>query len=547
MSGPWTTPPAGADLPPRNGNVQMYHTRQIYPRNDVTGNSWTPGRELVFQFESDPASGWLVPDQCKLYARFSVGTKGQIGRIGEAGAGSKARVPSQSLRFAACPIYGALSAARYSQNGVTVQAQGAELDTLAQLQLRLMGSRESHDTNGILGCDSLRQKMMHPEAAAVQVAADGAQSSALGFDPQVIPNDKHKILLERYETNKDIELATPVSLALTSFGINKFICGGSHDLRFTIGQEGRNLRKSMYTQEIPATALGSGSVVSACTVNDAAVGEDNNEATTSKLAKGAADGAFFAAEAGARAIARSRCLARYAPAIAAYDDTASADHELEIDIKEVYLMATYALPVAGTVPRPLSSQYVFDHITLLTKQLDNATQTLTQQFTIPVNTTRIILGLREGGTPSLAVNRELLGRTAGKLGHDGDGNGRITSASITLAGQVLPQPAFQIDAKAGKIIRPWSEWQGFLKSSIGNTAGAQNLSEFEDDMLLAFRIMGARDSVAQNLTTRLTFGGTGTSGNTELLVFCIGQQVWENQFDDDSSFMPTSVSVEEVV
>eukprot|EP01046_Picozoa_sp_COSAG06_P071860 COSAG06_NODE_20756_length_782_cov_2.070278_1_plen_107_part_10 len=36
-------------------------------------------------------------------------------------------------------------------------------------------------------------------------------------DPQVIPNDKHKILLERYETNKDIELATPVSLALTSF------------------------------------------------------------------------------------------------------------------------------------------------------------------------------------------------------------------------------------------------------------------------------------------------------------------------------------------
>ena len=30
-------------------------------------------------------------------------------------------------------------------------------------------------------------------------------------------------------------------------------------------------------------------------------------------------------------------------------------------------------------------------------------------------------------------------------------------------------------------------------------------------------------------------------------LFCIGQQVWENQFDDDSSFMPTSVSVEEVV
>ena len=545
MSGPWTTPPAGADLPPRNGNVQMYHTRQIYPRNDVTGASWTPGRELVFQFESDPASGWLVPDQCKLYARFSIGTKAGVQRIGEADAnGSKARIPSQSLRFAACPIYGALSAARYSQNGVTVQAQGAELDTLAQLQLRLMGSRESHDTNGILGCDSLRQKMMHPEAAAVQMTAGGAQSSVLGFDPQVIPNDKHKILLERYETNKDIELATPVSLALTSFGINKFVCGGSHDLRFTIGQEGRNLRKSMYTQEIPATALGSGSVVSDCNVNGNAVAAVGDAAAEGALAGGT--GTFVAADAAARAVARSRCLARYAPAIPAYDDT-GATTELEIDIKEVYLMATYALPVAGTVPRPLSSQYVFDHITLLTKQLDAGTTNLNSQFTIPVNTTRIIIGCREGGTPSLAVNRELLGQTAGKLGHDGNGNGRVTSASITLAGQVLPQPAYQIDAKSGLIVRPWHDWQGFLKSSIGNTAGAQNLSEFEDDMLLAFRIMGARDSVAQNLTTRLTFGGTGTSGNTELLVFCIGQQVWENQFDDDSSFMPTSVSVEEVV
>ena len=59
--------------------------------------------------------------------------------------------------------------------------------------------------------------------------------------------------------------------------------------------------------------------------------------------------------------------------------------------------------------------------------------------------------------------------------------------------------------------------------------------------------MGAHDSVAQNLSTRLTLGGTGTSGDTELLVFCISQRVWESTYDDDSSFMPTSVKVEEVV
>ena len=89
MSGPWQTPPAGSDLPPRNGNVQYYASRQIFPRNTITGADWKVGREAVFQFESDPASGWLVPDQCKLYMRFKIKTK------------SGANVPdTSSLRFA---------------------------------------------------------------------------------------------------------------------------------------------------------------------------------------------------------------------------------------------------------------------------------------------------------------------------------------------------------------------------------------------------------------------------------------------------------------
>ena len=118
------------------------------------------------------------------------------------------------------------------------------------------------------------------------MADGGTQSSVLGFDPQVIPNDKHKILLERYNTNKDIELATPISLSLTSFWINKFICGGSHYLRFTIGQEGRNLKKSMYTQVVPATPLGSGSTVSGCSVNGNALAAIGDAAVEVALATG---------------------------------------------------------------------------------------------------------------------------------------------------------------------------------------------------------------------------------------------------------------------
>jgi hypothetical protein len=49
MSSPWVTAPVGSDLPPRNGNVQRYFSSQIFPRNTVTGSSWKPGREIVFQ------------------------------------------------------------------------------------------------------------------------------------------------------------------------------------------------------------------------------------------------------------------------------------------------------------------------------------------------------------------------------------------------------------------------------------------------------------------------------------------------------------------
>ena len=35
-------------LATRNGNVQYYASRMIYPRNTITGNDWKVGREAVF-------------------------------------------------------------------------------------------------------------------------------------------------------------------------------------------------------------------------------------------------------------------------------------------------------------------------------------------------------------------------------------------------------------------------------------------------------------------------------------------------------------------
>ena len=81
----------------------------------------------------------------------------------------------------------------------------------------MMGSRESHDTNGILGCDSLRQKMLHPELTANATNTAFDQTGEV-FTPEVIPNDKQKMFTDRRGLDTDFELASPLSMCLTSFG-----------------------------------------------------------------------------------------------------------------------------------------------------------------------------------------------------------------------------------------------------------------------------------------------------------------------------------------
>ena len=255
----------------------------------------------------------------------------------------------------------------------------------------------------------------------------------------------------------------------------------------------------------------------------------------------------------------ARTLAQYQPPVAAHGS------DISITVSSIYLSATYALPVHGTVPRPISTQYAFDNITLLQepyKVLDAQTVTFNKQLTIPVNTTRIIIGFRGSGK-AYADNRELLGKGGGLLANDGGldeygevgtaariGGGSCTNLSITLAGITAPQPAYEFKwADGDGPVRSWADWGSFLQSNFGNTNGAQSMSEYIRDPLFAFRIMGDTDSVAQNLQVRASFSAcAGKDGDErEMLVFCLGTSVIECQYDDDASFQPTSVSVQEVV
>ena len=72
------------------------------------------------------------------------------------------------------------------------------------------------------------------------------------------------------------------------------------------------------------------------------------------------------------------------------------------------------------------------------------------------------------------------------------------------------------------------------------------MSEFQEDPIAAFRVIGNRDSVAQNLTIRYGLKAD-PAADTELCVYCIGTNVLEATYDDDASFQPTSVSVQEVI
>ena len=227
-----------------------------------------------------------------------------------------------------------------------------------------------------------------------------------------------------------------------------------------------------------------------------------NEVTALKTTRsGATDDAkhYDAATEANQQLARARMLARCTPPIAAYDDAAGA--ELVLVPTEVYLMAYYALPVHGTVPRPMSIQLPFDSVTLLKENISAKSTTL--QLTVPVNTTRILMALRKGCTPAIADNRELLGALGCSLAVNADGDQcGWESLSIGIAGINLPAPQYSTDFLAGNFIRMLADWQSYLKGSIGNTAGAQNMSEFQEDPIAAFRVIGNSDSVAQNLTVR---------------------------------------------
>ena len=149
--------------------------------------------------------------------------------------------------------------------------------------------------------------------------------------------------------------------------------------------------------------------------------------------------AYDAPTAANKLLARSRLLARGVPPIDPYNNS----DPLEISMTECYLMAVYCLPQYGAVERPLSRQYTFDNITLIQTPLDTGAKSINKRITIPVNTTRIVIGYRSAGK-ELADNRELIGRVGGVGDGSAAKNGSVTSQQITLGGISTQDNSFSL-------------------------------------------------------------------------------------------------------
>ena len=63
-------------------------------------------------------------------------------------------------------------------------------------------------TNATLGCDSLRQTMLPPELLSSDTTMAAGSTDEV-FHPEVVPNERQKILSDRIGNNGEIELMSP--------------------------------------------------------------------------------------------------------------------------------------------------------------------------------------------------------------------------------------------------------------------------------------------------------------------------------------------------
>ena len=207
----------------------------------------------------------------------------------------------------------------------------------------------------------------------------------------------------------------------------------------------------------------------------------------------------------------------------------------KVTVDELYLDAMFAVPSAPIAP-PKSIQIPFQAITCYTRTL-SVSSNFTESFSgIPPSVGAICLALRDS-THGIDKNRELYSVGGGAKG--------FKTLSLSLGALQLPQPSYTLDFPNRQIGRLMADWLSFTGGSASSGVGGDNLTEFCKSPIAAFRVL--QDPGAYASTAIIRFATpTDVDANTELVMWCIHQKVFEAFWDQGETF-PSRVVVDDVL
>ena len=526
MSSPFLGTPAGTPVAPST-SARYYFRRQIFSRNPVTKDQFTPGQTVNFDFS---ASGghYFVPQESRIVAKLKIGKTIASGNV-------TAKL-DKTVRFACDPVSNMFDQAQISINGTTVENHTNDVADVARIQLRTEATKAGADGPGSAGLLSFSQKMVRENAVGNKALDDDGEAIAAddqddttnlaaakrAFYSDEDRSDKYELLLKSCSGQditaagtEAVEISTPLGQMFTFCRQTKaFLPNMEFSVMLTISSK---FRQDMFFEQalpsVPCGIVGDGTTVKTADANIAGISADQ--------------GAVFHT------------------GVLPAGDTVDANLP-EVYVEDLYLDAMYVVPSVN-LPPPASLQIPYQAVSVYSRVLTPG-NSFTEQFTsIPASVGAVIIGMRES-THGLQKNRELYPLAAGGItGTDAEKQNKgIKSLSVSLGSLQLPIPAYQINFPKHQFGRLFADWLSFTGGSASNGVGMDSLTEFAKSPLIAFRILQEPGAYASTLTVRMDTHGSNTDPNTEMLVWCIHQKVFEAFWTDGEAF-PSKVVVDDVL
>ncbi len=513
MSSPFIGTPAGTPVAPST-SARYYFRRQIFSRNPVTKGNFTPGQTVNFDFS---ASGghYFVPQESRIVAKLVIGNAVDA-------SGNVTSKLAKTVRFACDPVSNMFDQAQISVNGTTVENHTNDVADIARIQLRTEATKAGADGPGSAGLLSFSQKMVRENSSkdTTDINDDDANLLAAqnAFHSEEDRSDKYELLLQSCSGNdlaagdvKAVELSTPLGQMFTFCRQTKaFLPNMEFSVMLTISSK---FREDMFFEQdlesVPCGLVGDGTTVITSAANIGGIDDDQ-------------------------------------PAVFHTGKLDAANTLPQVYVEDLYLDAMYAVPSVN-LPPPTSLQIPYQAVSVYSRVLTPGSS-FTEQFTsIPASVGAVIIGMRDS-QHALQNNREFYPLAAGGItGTAAEKQEKgIKSLSVSLGSLQLPIPAYQINFPKHQFGRLFADWLSFTGGSASNGVGMDSLTEFAKSPLMAFRILQEPGAYASTLTVRMDTHGRNTDTNTEMLVWCIHQKVFEAFWADGEAF-PSKVVVDDVL